>query len=207
MKRLTITLGLLLFCYIAFSHVSLDYPVGGENFHPGQTVNIEWHIIIQHNTQNWDLYFSDDGGNSWQDLRLDIGVDTLTYSWTVPDDITDHGRIKIVQDNVGNNYEDESEDFIISATSGIDEAANDQLFDLFPNPANDYVILKSKVQQKITSLKILSSEGSVIKKIEPHEDPVYNEERRISLAGYPNGMYFLIIQTNGNIRMHKLIKR
>jgi NAD(P)H-dependent FMN reductase len=28
----------------------------------GANVNIQWHIAIFHNQENWDLYFSPDGG-------------------------------------------------------------------------------------------------------------------------------------------------
>src|SRR6187402_3364668 len=92
-------------------HVGLDYPVGGETFIQGQSVTIEWHIVAFHQQLNWDLYFSQDGGNTWQPIQLNIPVDTLSYHWIVPAVETSIGRIKIFQDNVEQDYLDISMDF------------------------------------------------------------------------------------------------
>lgn len=97
----------------ARAHVALDYPVGGETFTQGDTVNIQWHILIPHDLQNWDLYFSDDGGTTWQPIELDLPPAQLNYLWVVPGDPTTQGRIKIYMDNSGTDYEDQSGDFTI----------------------------------------------------------------------------------------------
>lgn len=97
----------------AKAHVALDYPVGGETFNQGDTVNIQWHIVIPHDLQNWDLYFSDDGGAIWQPIELDLPPAQLNYLWVVPGDPTTQGRIKIYMDNSGTDYEDQSGDFTI----------------------------------------------------------------------------------------------
>lgn len=101
--------------YAAKAHVVLDYPVGGETFNQGDTVDVQWHIAIQHDLQNWDLYFSDDGGTSWQVIELDLPPAQLNYLWVVPGDPTTQGRIKIYMDNSGTDYEDQSGDFTILA--------------------------------------------------------------------------------------------
>ncbi len=46
--------------------LGLLYPTGGETFNPGDTVLIRWEEIVSHNTQNWDLYFSSDGGSNME---------------------------------------------------------------------------------------------------------------------------------------------
>jgi len=98
----------------ARAHVSLDYPVGGETFNQGDTVNVQWHILIPHDLQNWDLYFSDDGGATWQVIELDLPPSQFNYLWVVPGIATTQGRIKIYMDNSGTDYEDESGDFTIT---------------------------------------------------------------------------------------------
>jgi hypothetical protein len=93
--------------------VQLDYPVGGETFYVGEIVTVQWHILVQHNQEDWDLYFSSDGGMTYDPVVLDLPVEQLEYDWTVPDVLTEQGRIKIVQDNVGIDYSDSSGNFTI----------------------------------------------------------------------------------------------
>jgi len=205
MKRSLFTLGFLISFITAFSHVGLDYPEGGENFHPGQTISIEWHIIISHNTMNWDLYFSDDGGENWQEIALDIDVGTLSYDWTVPDDVTDQGRIKVVMDNVGGNYEDESGDFSITETSGV-ATTKQPLFDLYPNPAHDFVVISSIDQKHINEMKLLNSANQVLKTIKLTNNQTGNEVQHISLADYPRGIYYLWAKTDKRMTIEKILK-
>ncbi len=95
------------------AHVELDYPVGGETFNPGQTVTIQWHIAIPHNTLNWDLLYSLDGGNSWEAIQMDLPAGSLSYNWIVPSNITSQARVSVIQDNSGTDYQDESTNFNI----------------------------------------------------------------------------------------------
>lgn len=104
----------------SIAHVVLDSPVGEENYDPGQTVNIKWHLRIAHPQDNWDLFFSTDGGSTWQELALDLPVTQLSYSWTAPDIETSQAKIKIVMDNVGANYEAESNNFSIGVFLPLD---------------------------------------------------------------------------------------
>ena len=97
----------------AHGHVELIRPQGGEVFTVGEEVQVEWKVIIPHDSQNWDLLFSPDGGQSWEAIQTDISIDVLTYNWTVPDVATSQGRIQIVQDNSSMDYADISEDFTI----------------------------------------------------------------------------------------------
>lgn len=96
------------------AHVALDYPVGGETFIQGEVVDVQWHIVIPHDLQNWDLYFSDDGGTSWEVIEEDLPPDVFNYLWNVPEIETTQGRIRIYMDNSGADYEDQSDDFTIT---------------------------------------------------------------------------------------------
>ncbi|HEB61661.1 MAG TPA: hypothetical protein ENI82_00780, partial [Bacteroidetes bacterium] len=89
MKKMRITLlstlFIALFAMNANAHCKLEYPTGGESFTPGETINIKWKVTIAHNTQNWDLYFTSDNGATWDVIKENINVNTLSYSWTIPD--------------------------------------------------------------------------------------------------------------------------
>jgi hypothetical protein len=123
------------------AHVQLDYPVGGETFSSGESINIQWTLQISHDQDNWDLYFSTDGGTSWEAIELDIENARLNYRWTVPDLDTDMAKIKIVQDNPGADYIGVSGDFTIQTASALEDE-NDLyprhivLHENYPNPFN-----------------------------------------------------------------------
>ena len=46
------------------AHILLDSPNGGETLDGSSTFSIDWHIDIEHDTLNWDVFYSitsDDG--------------------------------------------------------------------------------------------------------------------------------------------------
>jgi len=124
------------------AHPRLELPNGGESLEVGSVYSIQWQVLIQHETENWDLYYSNSGaGGPWIQIAADLDVgdpgpgSIHTYSWTVPNDVTTQARVRVVQDNLGNNYEDISNlDFAIvddSDGDGIDDA-----LDNCPDSAN-----------------------------------------------------------------------
>lgn len=117
----TTVIGFLMLQATALGHVRLDAPNGGEAFVAGETVLIEWHVHIAHDTQNWDLWYSNSGpGGPWIDIAIDlppgdISQDALhSFEWTVPADATPNARVRVRQDNGSTDYFDASDsDFSI----------------------------------------------------------------------------------------------
>lgn len=97
----------------SFSHVILINPRGGEYYDPNEIVEISWEMTQDHPQNNWDLYYSVDGGFNWLELAIDLPTSQLSYSWTIPDVSTTSARIRIVMDNVAQNYQGISDDFNI----------------------------------------------------------------------------------------------
>ncbi len=81
-----------------YGHVTLEYPKGAETFHVNELVNIEWRVEVDHGPAHWDLYFSPDGGDSWDTLMMGIEQIVMTYPWS-PEKVTQSGMIRIVQHN------------------------------------------------------------------------------------------------------------
>lgn len=128
------------------AHVSLDYPNGGETFQAGDVVTIQWHVAIYHGPANWDLYFSKDGGSTWESIATDLPESQLSYGWTVPNIETDSGQVKVIQDNAsGPDYSDASGNFAISASTGINPSSGYAesfiLYPAYPNPFNNSTII------------------------------------------------------------------
>ena len=117
MKNLLSKIGIITlfisYSYSATAHVALDYPQGGETFIIGESITIQWHVVVPHNTLNWDLYYSPDGGVTWDTIQLDIPTSQLSYVWDIPNEETSLGRIRVIQDNEDQNYLDISMDFSI----------------------------------------------------------------------------------------------
>ncbi len=97
------------------AHVQLLAPNGGEVLDVGSTYTIQWQVLIQHSTQNWDLSYSTTGPNGpWLPIadNLPTGDPTAgsihTYDWTIPETISDQVRVRVIQDNGGLNYLDKS---------------------------------------------------------------------------------------------------
>ncbi|MAG58227.1 MAG: hypothetical protein CMJ83_18225 [Planctomycetes bacterium] len=95
------------------AHVVLDCPNGGVVLIAGTTYTIVWHVQIGHNTQNWDLWYSTTGPNGpWIPIVMDLPAGNTSsgavhsYVWTVPAAFSSQVRIRVRQDNSGQDYED-----------------------------------------------------------------------------------------------------
>ncbi len=108
---------LLLLVSPAMAHVQLDSPDGGNMLTEGDMVEIRWQILIQHNLDNWDLWYSVTGDEGpWIPIATDLppGDDSEgamhTFLWTVPGEDSDQVRVRVRQDNLGMDYFDFSDD-------------------------------------------------------------------------------------------------
>ncbi|HEY3387199.1 MAG TPA: T9SS type A sorting domain-containing protein [Saprospiraceae bacterium] len=149
-SKIAIVAFILSHVYHLHAHVALDYPQGGETFIVGETITIQWHIVVPHNQQNWDLFVSPDGGVTWDTLQLDIPTSTMSYEWVIPNIITSQARIQIFQDNEDQNYLDNSMDFTIAPNT------NPPLLDA---PANDIFIECSIIDQETAIQAWLNTNG------------------------------------------------
>jgi hypothetical protein len=207
MRKLILNLILMASILPAVAHVNLIYPAGGESFSAGQEVEVEWEIVIPHDTENWDLYFSDDGGESWEVIALDISPELLTYNWLVPDEGTDAARVRVVQDNVGIDYEDESNNFSITATLGQDDinmiAEN---FILYPVPAKDQLFIVSSIQLRHVTINVIGMQGQLIERL-TNAYISKNEPFLLKLEGVRPGIYYMqVIMPDGVLSKKFLVQ-
>lgn len=99
------------------AHVELDTPNGGQVLEEGTQVEIQWHILVMHDTENWDLAYSTTGGTEpWSPIAEDLPPGDTTsnamhsFLWTVPAENSDTIRVRVTQDNSGTDYTDSSDD-------------------------------------------------------------------------------------------------
>jgi hypothetical protein len=141
---------------IVHAHVRLNSPEGGEIFVSGDELTIQWQIQVQHPQINWDLYFSPDNGLTWNVIVKDLEVGEIEYVWTVPDIETLGGMIRIVQDNVAQNYSDNSGPFIIiSELTGPLLSPDPMIIDFKSVEVNNEIIVDVRLEnQGIQELSI-----------------------------------------------------
>ena len=99
----------------AQAHVHLHDPDGGEVLEVCSVFTIEWHIVIQHNQLNWDLWYSTTGsGGPWTTIAMNLPAGSFavgslhTYDWTIPDAVDATVWVRVRMDNSGTDYYDVS---------------------------------------------------------------------------------------------------
>lgn len=99
------------------AHTDILLPNGGEVLVPGSMYTIEWTIVIAHNQNNWDLWYSTEGsGGPWIPIATDLPPGSATvgsvhsYDWTVPDAPSDNVFVRVRMDNTGTDYFGVSDD-------------------------------------------------------------------------------------------------
>ena len=191
--------------YKAQAHCKLDYPVGGETFTSGETITIKWSELAFHNGLGWKLYFSPDGGVSWEKISEDIDYSIREFEWVVPDWETKSGRIKVIQDNPDTDYEDQCADFTIGA-AGLDPSTA-MLFDtfkVFPNPVISKAKLKFTLSQaQQISISIYDLIGSLVDEIQAENYFPGTNYIAWDKGGLKPGIYFCRVSTGNNTRTFK----
>ena len=99
----------------AHAHINLDDPNGGEVLEVGSVFTITWHILISHNLQNWDLWYSTSGsGGPWTTIAMNLPAGSgqvgsvHTYDWTIPFVLDDSVWVRVRMDNSATDYYDVS---------------------------------------------------------------------------------------------------
>jgi len=153
----------------ALAHVALIYPVGEETFQAGNVIIIQWQTEIYHGPSNWDLFFSSDGGSTWESIAVDLQESQMTYDWIVPNIDTDSAQIKVIQDNeTGSDYPDASGNFMINSITGIEISEgilpDFTVFPAYPNPFNSTTTIQYELNSPSeVSLRIYNILGKEIK--------------------------------------------
>lgn len=92
----------------ADAHLHIDAGVGGEVLEVGTVFTIEWHIVVAHALENWDITYSTNGINGpWLPVVTDLPAgdptqgSVHTYDWVVPNTVSSEVRIRVFMDNHG----------------------------------------------------------------------------------------------------------
>jgi hypothetical protein len=210
-----IILSSFIFSGNAAAHVSLIYPLGGETFQAENVVTIQWRVDIYHGPSNWDLFFSRDGGSTWETIVMNLQESQLTYDWTVPNIDTDSAQVRVIQDNeTGQDYPAASGNFTINTVTSIEMSGgyfqNFILLPPYPNPFNSSTTIRYELYSPSrVSLKIFNILGEEIKTlVNNNQTPglksvVWNgRDNRSQVVG--SGIYVYSLQVGNQIKSMKV---
>ena len=194
----------------ANAHVALNFPVGGEVFVAGDTLTIEWTLVVSHPQNNWDLFFSPDGGITWEKIKLDIDIPERSYQWVVPQLTIDEGRIRIYMDNVGEGYTGTSENFSIRGVVTVeDEEAFSRSFNLYPNYPNPFnpstTISFTLSNASHVSLLIYDIHGREVESLIEGIQPAGSHSIEWNASNLASGVYFYRLTADEFIQTRKMI--
>jgi len=207
---LSIILLLPLFWMVeARAHVELNYPEGGETFFSGDTVIIKWTEVVSHDTQNWELYYSPNAGETWVTISDNIDYTLREYKWAVPFEETTTGRIKVIQNNSGTDYEDECPNFTIDNITGIMQYSSvDKLFEsfkIFPNPFTTSTTIEYELQHSETvRLTFYNQFGKQVDVIEERQSQGMNKVVWIP-ENLADGIYYFRLEAGEQTASGKVV--
>ncbi|MFM7672180.1 MAG: S8 family serine peptidase [Bacteroidota bacterium] len=72
----------------------LIFPVAGESFRPGQSINIQWDASA--GSGGYDLDYSTDNGATWLSIISGLSASTDQYRWITPNIVSDQMRVRLV---------------------------------------------------------------------------------------------------------------
>lgn len=180
---------------IVSAHVGITNPSSSVELKAGDIFTIEWEVIIEHNTKNWDILFSSDDGKNWETIQLDIPVDTKSYNWMVPNRALSKAKIKIIQDNEGTNYEAISSVFTISITT---KAEQEKIITpiIYPNPLNTFSTLKFHNPLHTThTFYLYNYKGEMLRM-----EHITDNQLIIERGNLSKGIYFYLLKQKDTIK-------
>ena len=187
---------------MAYAHVGLIYPSGGETFSPGDVITIKWLKEIDHGDCTWELYYSFDHGITWQIIKTGIQKSQTSYDWTIPNDLANSFcQIKVVQNNtLGSDYFDKSNDFeITSLTTGITSEKSSInkfiLYPAYPNPFNPTTKISYDLpEQSMVKIIVYNTLGIKIAELTNNIQQSGNHNFVWNAQDLSSGFYFLNIE-------------
>ena len=220
----SLTVLILLFA-ISFSraHVNLESPKGGETFAPQTEITIKWTETQNHGDNDWDLYYTLDGGEVWQEIALDLEMASREYTWRVPIAKTSNAKIRIVQDNrSGTDYDYISNKFTISNSPGEIEEPDiitaledfiihpnkDLQLSNYPNPFNTHTTIQFSISRKShVQLNVYNALGKMVFAgvNETFDKGTY--EILWKNHGFPGGIYLCKLMADDQKIINKMVLR
>jgi streptogramin lyase len=156
---------------------------------------LKWRTVLEDGTSYYDLLYSTDGAQYSFLAQIKANGEPSIYSYLhcCPHSGNNYYQLKMV---------DQDGEFSFSKIVLVKYNPDGPGLKIFPNPSSDLFTLEYPVTKKKEIIRIMNTNGSLIKSI---EIPSGSREKTLSLKGFPKGIYF--VQFSGNSDTEKLILR
>jgi len=196
MKRIILIYSFLLSVVaISNAHVLLETRFKGETFEPGEIISIAWAILVEHDQLDWGLYFSKDGGDTWEPIEESLPVNQMTYDWGAPDIESSKMLIQIVQNNdVTYDYFDQSDTFSIHSqniTPVLDLKKSSLKVTISPNPVIDHTQILVQSAMKEIMMRVYNVHGQIVEDLGEFRDVHSGHSYLWETKNLRSGLYFL----------------
>jgi subtilisin family serine protease len=185
---------------------TMAMPNGGEVFYVNQPVTVSWSDPEGWNVDHADLYYTVDGGISWETLAAGLTGNTCT--WTAPQVTTGQARVRVfVFDNRGVMGYDSSDAFftVTDNLSAVDTIIPETyaLRGAYPNPFNPKTTISYDLPHEgMTKLAIYDTRGRLVRTLV--SQPMSVGRHEVTWLGDDNqgrqmasGLYYYRIESGG----------
>lgn len=191
------------------AHVVLEDRLTNASFEPGETINISWSILVEHDQIDWNLYFSQDGGSTWEPIQEGLPIEQVSYAWAAPDIESSKMLVQIIQHNdITEDYFDISDTFSIHAQSSTPVLALEPEVleaSIAPNPVHDLGLLTVHSAGQDLSVTIFDNQGRRVEKLQ--ENRFNNKDHLFywKTSNLTNGIYYIEIAADRQNRFLPVI--
>lgn len=184
-------------------------PNGGEEWESGYKKKITWQ---SENVYAVQIYYSKNGGDSWNIVGLPQLASTGEYEWTVPSSASENCLVKLTDSRYPAVYDQSDSLFTIFTTVNID-LSNDggipaayYLYQNYPNPFNPastiYFDLPEPADVKLT---IYNVQGSEIASPVDGYFPAGRHHIVFHASDLPSGVYFYKLRAGNFVAARKML--
>ncbi len=153
--------------------VTVTHPNGGEQYHPGDTLDIEWMASDNASVESIDIYCSANGGIDYVAVAAGEENDSI-FKWVVPSSFGDSCLVKVVARDPSSLTGEDASDapfYIVEASTGVGDIApprfTNRLEQNYPNPFNGTTTIGYSVAGRSQVLvRIYDTAGKLVKVVE-----------------------------------------
>jgi hypothetical protein len=187
--------------------INLIYPAGGEDFNPGDIVNIKWG---SQKINQVLIGFSTNGGKTWSLVQSGVDSKFGIYKWLVPSVNSANCMIKIVNKDNLSLLDTTKSPFTVGQINSVnDKAIDPNSFSLdqnYPNPFNPSTTISFYLPAGgNTALKVFDIYGKEVKNLIAGYLNAGRHDINFTADKLSSGVYFYQLETSSFISTKKML--
>jgi hypothetical protein len=182
--------------------ITITSPKNGDKWQVSTNQQITWTDNI---TENVRIDLLKGSNNVFVQNISNSTASNGLFVWNVLSNLAEGTDYKISITSLTNaNVQAISPNFsILKMVTGIEDEIFNAQIAVFPNPSKDIFTVQMPENTKITQIKLLNILGQEVLQISPQN---FTQKYLIDLHTYPNGMYYIYVESNRGIGIKKIMK-